>query len=369
MTSGTIQIGGDPNVSTHPSGYRFKRTWSGGDGKTTTIAGRKMAKWNAYSATINISHMGNEKWQGKFWDNYPTDTPKHFISVGPSSSASSLGGPDASFSSNDQLKLLAKLAAKVKDHDFNLAVNVAQSNQVVSMVSSTLVKLSKSVRALKHGDFATAARQLGARPRTSRLNTKDVSGRWLELQYGWLPLLGDTYEATKAYAALTAGPRAKMYKVTMQAVAKTQKAQSGPLQYSYNNKIKRQILFNQYEQMSAARSLGLTDPYSVAWEIIPYSFVVDWFIPIGTYLETMNAIPALVGKFLTTTTTTRDGLNFVDRGLIQYQLSSITHRDAKQITVLRTPSTAINPPLPTFTQGLGGKRIFNAIALAHQAFS
>jgi len=369
MTAGTIQIGGDPNVSTHPSGYRFKRTWSGNDGKTTTVAGRKMAKWNFYSATINISSVGTQAWKGKFWDNYPTDNPKHFITVGPSNASSGLGGPDAGFSSNDQLKLLAKLAEKVKGHDFNLAVNLAQSNQVVSMVTSTLVKLSKSVRALKHGDFATAARQLGARPRTSRLNTKDVSGRWLELQYGWLPLLGDTYEATKAYAALTAGPRMKEYKVTMKAVAKTQNVISGPLKYSYNNKIKRQLLFRQYEQMSAPRSLGLTDPYSVAWELIPYSFVVDWFIPIGVYLEVVNAIPALIGDFLTTTTTTREGMNFRHGGSEQYLLSQISSRDAKQITILRQPSTAISPPLPTFTQGLGGKRIFNAIALAHQAFS
>jgi len=313
--------------------------------------------------------MGKQKWQGKFWDNYPTDNPKHFISVGPSSAASSLGGPDASFSSNDQLKLLGKLSAKVKDHDFNLAVNLAQGNQVVSMVTSTLAKFAKSVRALKHGDFATAARQLGARPRTSRLKTTDVSGRWLELQYGWLPLIGDSYEAAKAYAALTAGPRSKMYMVSMSAAAKEQSAIVGPLAYSYKNKIKRRIIFDQYEAMTAKRQLGLEDPYSVIWEIIPYSFVVDWFYPIGSYLDAMNAIPALNGRFLTTTTTTREGLFFRDRGLVQYQLSSITSRDAKQITVLRTPSTAINPPLPSFTQGLSGKRIWNAIALAHQAFS
>jgi hypothetical protein len=369
MTSGTKQIGGDPEVSTHPAGYRFKRTWSGNDGKTFSYAGGKKAKWNYYSATISISSIGVEKWKGRFWDNYPTTTPKHTIAVGPSSAATALGGPDASFSSNDQLRLLNKLADKVKGHNFNLAVNVAQGNQVVSMVTSNLVKLAKSMRALKHGDFATAARQLGARPRTSQLKTTDVSGRWLELQYGWLPMLGDTYEAAKAYEAITSGPRSKMYVASIAAVAKEQKVLTGPLSYSYKNKVKRRIIFDQYEAMSAKRQLGLEDPYSVIWEIIPYSFVVDWFVPIGSYLDAMNAIPALNGRFLTTTTTTREGMFIEDAGIEQYSLSTIPSRDAKLITVLRQPSTAINPPLPSFSQGLSGKRIWNAIALAHQAFS
>jgi len=372
MTAGTIQIGGNPEVATHPPGFRFKRTWSGTDGKTFSYAGGTKTKWNFYSAQISLSRIGNQTYTGKFWNNYPT-LPKQLLSLGPANVSSGLLGPEAAFTSNDQLKLLSKLTEKVKGHDFNLAVNLAQGRQVVDMVTSNLAKIAKSVRALKHGDFATAARQLGARPRTSRLNTKDVSGRWLELQYGWLPLLGDTYEATRAYAALTAGPRSKMYKVTMVAARKDIVAVVGDFKYTTRNKIRRQIIFEQYEKMSAPRSLGLTDPYSVAWEVIPYSFVVDWFVPIGTYLDVMNSIPELVGRFLTTTTTTREGM-FFRRDYSsdpngRTTISQMPTRDAKQIDVLRQPSTAINPPLPTFVQGLSGTRIWNAISLAHQAFS
>ena len=34
--------------------------------------------------------------------------------------------------------------------------------------------------------------------------------------------------------------------------------------------------------------LGLTNPLLVAWDIIPFSFVVDWFIPVSTYLKRYN---------------------------------------------------------------------------------
>jgi hypothetical protein len=36
-------------------------------------------------------------------------------------------------------------------------------------------------------------------------------------------------------------------------------------------------------------SAGLVNPLSIAWELLPWSFVVDWFIPVGNTLEAMTA--------------------------------------------------------------------------------
>lgn len=33
---------------------------------------------------------------------------------------------------------------------------------------------------------------------------------------------------------------------------------------------------------------GFTNPVNLAWELLPFSFVVDWFLPIGPYLETLS---------------------------------------------------------------------------------
>jgi hypothetical protein len=40
--------------------------------------------------------------------------------------------------------------------------------------------------------------------------------------------------------------------------------------------------------------LGLNSPVSLAWELIPYSFVVDWFLPIGQALEDLSKFEGLV---------------------------------------------------------------------------
>lgn len=43
------------------------------------------------------------------------------------------------------------------------------------------------------------------------------------------------------------------------------------------------------ELLVSLASLGVTNPALVAWELVPFSFVVDWALPIGSYLETIDA--------------------------------------------------------------------------------
>jgi hypothetical protein len=37
-----------------------------------------------------------------------------------------------------------------------------------------------------------------------------------------------------------------------------------------------------------ANALGLINPASVVWELVPYSFVVDWFVPVGGFLSSFT---------------------------------------------------------------------------------
>jgi hypothetical protein len=39
--------------------------------------------------------------------------------------------------------------------------------------------------------------------------------------------------------------------------------------------------------------LGITNPVNLAWELIPYSFAVDWFLPVGAWLQTLDAAKGL----------------------------------------------------------------------------
>jgi hypothetical protein len=266
------------------------------------------------------------------------------------------------------------LTEKANGHNFNLAVNLAQMGQTVDLLSSTLIKLSRSIRALKHGDFATAARQLGTSPRTRSLKTEDLTGRWLELQYGWGPLISDSYEAVKAFHAISQGPRKTLIRTSISKGSERIVNTSG-IQTAYGSeRLTRYLQYEMYEEMSFGRQLGLTDPASVVWELLPYSFVVDWFVPVGTYLDNLNAIPKLKGRFLTTTVRRKSGFRFTfsppSGQAARYRKLQPPDVRFKATDIDRVYSTSLSVPLPSFDlSGIShGKRLWNAIALAYQAF-
>lgn len=48
------------------------------------------------------------------------------------------------------------------------------------------------------------------------------------------------------------------------------------------------------EFIATATRLGLTDPLTIGWELVPYSFVVDWAMPVGNFLLALSARQGLV---------------------------------------------------------------------------
>jgi len=366
-TTGNINLFNEPFV-----GYDTYRTWVGADGRTEALpSGVLRSKWNNFTMSRAWRRRTTNQWTATL------------VAGGTSSFAASVTmnalTPETPISKLD-LEAQSRLVAAIRGHSFNLAVNAAQSKQLVDMVIGNLGKLGRSILALKHGDFATAARQLGARPRVSRLKPSDIPGRWLELQYGWLPSLSDTYEAAKAYEVLTKDPRVSNVRASAKDTDVFNTVTGGFAKSQL--RMNRRVIYNYEltEQLPASRSLGLSDPLSVIWEIIPYSFVVDWFIPIGTYLDTLSILPQLNGRWMRTEVRefsafeslkwTQVMPGFIGGiGLcskVEYSGTDV----GRHLKVTRTTgSGSLSTALPSFSpSGLHGTRIWNAIALAAQRF-
>lgn len=377
MTTGSY--GSVQNLILSNGSYSYK-TWVGNDGKYEPYAGGYRFKWNGY--TTIIDHRTRLEVRVTFIrkdtpdsDAYIDDTP---CGVGGPSPAYHAWPTRLTYSNNDKLATMSKLIERVKGHDFNLAVNAAQGKELVNMVSLNLRKLTRAALALKRGDFETAARQWGATAKKkSKLAFTDISGRWLELQYGWLPTLSDTFEAAKAFEAISQGPR----KTTFSAHKSKHdhdafdRQTNGIADWWWDSDADYRIQFELAEEMAVERQLGLLDPLTVAWEIVPYSFVIDWFVPIGLYLSVLGQIPFLKGRFLTIEYRKRTGPMFKwsnpKPAFVVGKVRLPQTDRGTYVSVTRSFSETLTPPRPNFVDGLSGspKRIFNAIALAHQAFS
>lgn len=326
----------------------------GGDGKYETFQGRERLKWNNYDytryrirRTPGKDFFGNARWFN-----------------GNSFKSSTL-------TSNDILTAQSRLLESTKGHEFNLAVNAAQGKQTVGMVVNAISSIGGALSDLRKGRFENAARRFGVAPRPSKLSEKDISGRWLELQYGWLPAINDVFEASKAYESITNGPRVGRARGSVSRSSTQDCSESPSLYRCLGQQTDRlDIIYEFTEQMSAARQLGLADPATVVWELIPYSFVVDWFIPIGSYLENLNQIPTLSGRFLTIKSIRYEGSN--NGQMIQppfNQWPVVPTIDQSYHRLERTVSSSIPVPKPQFNKlpdAMSPTRIWNAIALVVQ---
>lgn len=194
------------------------------------------------------------------------------------------------------------------------AVNVAERNQALSMIESRAKQLLRFCNALRKRDLHRAAGLLGLlkEPRGVRGRAKDFAGLFLEFHFGWEPLIADIHasvdilqgsipdkyitcrgkrEVSRHYSRVDTGQRIE----TLDVVATSQASASCRVEVVNPS-------------LHEADQLGLVNPISVAWELVPFSFVVDWFVPVSSFLNSMT-------DFL--------GLN-LDR--------------ASYFTVLRTPS-------------------------------
>lgn len=370
LTGFTNQVGFSP---------AYYRTWSGVDGKTELIGDFVREKWNDYTATIFArtalyrsftllvgdpgSHTPNGE-EIEYFPSWGTLTPSGYT-----------------ITANEQNKLLSKILKKIKGHEFNLAVSLGQLHETVGMLAGNLSKLGRAMMSLKHGDFANAARCLGAQPRYSKLKARDIAGRWLELQYGWRPLVSDSYEAMLAFHEISRGPRKKIFKAGISKPMSHEHSGS-PSHYSAicRGALSRQIQYEMYEEMSIERQLGVLNPLSVAWELVPYSFVVDWFLPFGSYLDNLGQIPHLLGRWLITDRWKYDKppeIAFNESILPTYidgywvvrvkRNLSMSERLTKVVRVFSEAPPIV--PMPKLQWGISSSRRFwNAVSLASQRF-
>jgi len=249
-------------------------------------------------------------------------------------------------SNNGMVTLGSRMSKLAKGHSFNSSVAFAEIDKTLAMATSTVQRFSRSIAALRKGNIADAARHLGTSHRgagrVKPLGTKEVADAWLELQFGWKPLLSDVHDAGQAMAYHCNEPR---YTKGREAVTeKRSYSYHGPTQNNYyesRSTLGYNVIY--MEKLSVPRSLGLLDPVSTVWERLPFSFVVDWFIPIGTYLENYNILPHVNGQY------TKTEKYVIDEVAFGYAGSNLGGSNiGKRVLFIRTPNVTLYPVKPEF---------------------
>jgi hypothetical protein len=118
------------------------------------------------------------------------------------------------------------------------------------------------------------------------------------LQYGWKPLLSDVYGAVSALKerktsdwAVTAKGRANR---NIPLSASFEDAYEF-MKWSVSGKASRKAYCRidahpTNEVLISLNRVGVLNPLLIGWELVPFSFVVDWAWPIGNYLNSLDAM-------------------------------------------------------------------------------
>lgn len=252
--------------------------------------------------------------------NYPYP-PRDWESVHPGHTSQSLFGlpsfPADPWTSNDDLALIAKLREKVNSGRANVAVTIAEMGETIDTIGSLARRVAKltedaaakvadvrgKVRSPRH--FAKIAKAIGRRALRKQLLSnplKRAANGWLEYRLAVYPALMDIRNHCESLANLqnkknttrfTAGRISRDVKLSPNAPP----VMWGPATTAHKCYI-RAILKDEPNRLLSYT--GLADPASVLWEKIPFSWVVDWMLPVGDFLAAVDFWRRNEGVFVVT---------------------------------------------------------------------
>lgn len=284
-----------------------------------------------------------------------------------------------------------ELLNKVKSESVNLSQVFAERHLTSDLIAGTATKIAKSITAIKHGNLPLALSHLGAAaPSKSLLKKfkansssldKKVSQTWLEIQYGWKPLLSDVYNSAQFLAELNSSREivktVSVYKTVGDIKSTVQYCglDSGvkvDIDFVSSIKMKRSVTYRITNQAAKdLASAGILNPLELAWELTPYSFVVDWFYPLGNFISTFDATAGC--EFISGTSSCKmksqvlcSAAGLGSGPAARYFGSASSSREG--IYVARIPLMSFpSPSLPQLKNPLGFDHVTNALALLNLA--
>lgn len=355
---------------------------------------------NPYSKNVNIFRvkpgtLSLQSWNGSSWV-----TNSWQGNLTPQGLGARLHSGMAT--SSPQPMCVNKALSRLSLSGGSVAVTLAEADKTAAMVANAASRLARAFRYLKSGNLPGMANSLNLTINDKRISSfkrrrglaaqrgdlRNFSGNsWLEYSYGWVPFVSDVFSQAENLANYMVERQLDPVR-TVTARHKTTKqgsrtvAQSGGLWKVRHDELDEKegrivLNYRLAEAPSVTNVFGLNNPALVAWELLPFSFVYDWFLPIGNYLENLSATSGLVfhsgtyaEKGVATIVSqiypgksTGSGTSTVT--CTQAQGVSSEYASYKNRSVLTSfPSV----PLPSFRQPAGVSKLITSLALLNGVF-
>jgi len=202
------------------------------------------------------------------------------------------------------------LLAKVKGDAVNLANMVGEYKQAADLFASSCKKIyhlaqaviKRDPRILVYDYFSPSGRP---RRELTRRARRDVGRVYLELVYGVLPLAQDMDGVFKAMKhRFESQPLLRKYDARIVHKYENSDIVSGTYLPGRRRQWAKLVTsgvavaeINRAELLRGVGQYGFTNPLSLAWELTPFSFVIDWWINVGEVLSSLDN-PTFLDNFV-----------------------------------------------------------------------
>lgn len=232
-------------------------------------------------------------WTGEFNTSGYNDESVYLDPYGSSLHVIALANRAVIWNNINQCEAEAKL--KLLRDQFDMAEFLSGLPDTVRMIAEQTMRFIYAWRNVRNGNFRVAAKFLGITRKN--LNFKTASSAWLEFQYGWKPILSDIVGGMAYVNKLLnePGPHVKVTRRTFKTLT-YRKLEPNTVWLDTSCKTEAwtscEVKFKgriSEPNIALLNSLALLNPAYSAWVSTPFSFVIDWMIPVGNWLQALTS--------------------------------------------------------------------------------
>jgi hypothetical protein len=260
----------------------------------------------------------------------------------------------------------------------NLAMTAKDLMDANKMACDWFRRMTRAAPYLRKKRFGDAYRAFFGNKSVS----KNAANTWLEFQFGVLPTKQAVQEAYTTYAnANTPGDSIQINGVPsclrLSARSQTEFVPNDPgygWTYPKGSKVVRYQAIRYLSKNDITSALYRFNPFEVGWDMTPWSFVVDWFIPVGDWLKQFGYLTTTHCDGCDTESQLTDvsGVGTFKLGSHGERMEFICSTHDVQVTRRKNASLEYSMSLSEMMSkskiGLSCKRTVSALSLARQRF-
>lgn len=224
-----------------------------------------------------------------------------------------IGVPAVSSSIMDSLILSA--VARLKQSMLDALTTLAELRDLRRLFTSVAFSLRQLIHLVSHRSVAITRSNLRRRRSGRGLRSQDpfqvFAALWLQYRYGWLPLVYAIQDALRALNASIENGQMLVgtasYTETLNdsrtvdtvSTVNEKRTDTTTIQGTRKYSVKAYGKVN-----NTSRARFAFDPLITAWELVPFSFVVDWFVNVGDFIQAWSPFSGVTPLGVTASTVT-----------------------------------------------------------------